>query len=168
LRQERRPDAWLASRRPRLLVAGRLGQALEELLGGQSFERHAGESPWVFLSGLADHAGPLIRLAVRDCPHEELEVEALSSELFGQLIEQLRMAGRVLLAELVDGVHQPDTEEVRPDTVNGGAGEPRVVGGRYPLGQQHAWVGAVGRGRLAVIEEGRFPNLVSAGILDLA
>ena len=53
----------------------------------------------------------------------------------GQLVEQLRVARRVVVARLVHRVDEPDAEEVRPHPVGQVAGEERVVRGGQPVGQ---------------------------------
>ena len=53
-------------------------------------------------------AGPLIGLAAGDGPDQILQVEAVGGELAGQLVEQLGMAGRVVLgAHEIDGSTRP-------------------------------------------------------------
>ena len=56
----------------------------------------------------------------------------MRGELPGQLVEQLGVARRVLVAQVVDRVDQAGAEEQGPDPVDRGAGEVRVVAATSP------------------------------------
>src|SRR5262245_10073720 len=48
------------------------------------------------------------------------------------------MARRIVLAAFVDRIDQAGAEQVRPDTIDGGAGKVGVLRRRQPLRQRHA------------------------------
>ena len=58
-----------------------------------------------------------------------------ADELLGQRLEQFRVAGGVLVAEVVHRVDEAAAQELRPDAVGDRPGEVRVVRGRHPGGQ---------------------------------
>ncbi len=61
----------------------------------------------------------------------------MGDELTNQLVEQFRMARWVVLGtEAVHGVDQADAEEVMPQAIDGGPGEPGIVAAGDPLGQR--------------------------------
>src|SRR5205814_1391460 len=107
----------------RLVVTGGLRDAVEELLGSQSLERHAGEQPRVLLTLVGLLAAELIRLAGGNGANQEFEIKFMGGELAGQLVEQLGMAGRIVGREIVDRIDDAHSEEMPPHAVDGRAGE---------------------------------------------
>src|SRR5579883_118475 len=81
LGQEFRADAVEAIKvtgsHGRAAVAGGDGQAVENLFGTQSLERHAAEQMQIFLAGIGDAAGALIRSTRGDGPDEEPQIETM-------------------------------------------------------------------------------------------
>ena len=63
----------------------------------------------------------------------------------GQAVEQLVVARRVRVAEVVDRLDDPPADQVKPDPVDQALGEERVVGARQPGCQADAPVRCVGR-----------------------
>ena len=59
----------------------------------------------------------------------------MGRELPRQLVEQFRMARRIVLAHVVGRLDQAGAEEVSPELVDGGPGEVGIVGRGDPLGQ---------------------------------
>src|SRR5207247_2140151 len=81
-------------------------------------------------------AGALVGLAGDDAARQVLEVEAGGGELLRQAAQQLRVRWRVGLVEIVQGVDEAAPEEVRPQPVDGGAGEVGIVDCRRPLSKR--------------------------------
>ena len=94
----------------------------------------------------------------------------MRGELPRQLVEQFRVARRaVRVAQPVDRLDQARAEEMMPDAVDGGAGEPGILGPGDPLGEQGPRSDR-GPVRPAAIEEARLrprcsvlPILIRAG-----
>src|SRR5262249_33982946 len=111
-------------------------ETVVELLGGQGAARGACEQARLGLAWVRLPAGTLIRLAAGDGSNHVFQVEVVSDELTNHLVEQFRMARRVVLgAEAVHGVNQTEAEEVMPQAIDGSAGEPGVVAAGDPIGQ---------------------------------
>ena len=73
-----------------------------------------------------------------------LEVVATLHEAIRQRIEELRIGGRIGVAHVVLGIHEPPVEEVLPVTVDQSTGEEAVAGTGEPVGQRLAGI-VVGR-----------------------
>jgi len=77
----------------------------------------------------------LIRLAVEDRPVEPLEVIVPRDHLALEAGEELRVAGEIVVAEVVGLVHDPTAEQPGPDPVGDRAGEPGVLRPDQPVGE---------------------------------
>lgn len=110
----------------------------------------------------------LIRLRGDDGADEELHVVLVGHELGGQLVQQLRMAGGVLVGRfVVDGVDDADAEEMGPEAIGPGAGEVRVGRRGDPLRQRVPAFRVVLPVRRLAIEEAGLDDLVGAWNLQL-
>ena len=72
-------------------------------------------SPGVHRHG---QVGPLICLGRDDHAHQGAEVVAAGDELVGQVIERFGMAGRVVVAEVIDRIDEAAAEQLGPDAVD--------------------------------------------------
>ena len=67
-------------------------------------------------------------------------IELLRGEVFGECIEQIVVARRVRVAEVVDGVDDPFTHHVEPDAVGDGLRKERIARRSQPVGEGIATV----------------------------
>ncbi|MBA4188092.1 MAG: hypothetical protein C0467_08740 [Planctomycetaceae bacterium] len=109
-----------------LAVAGRGDHRVEQLGGGQPLQAHLGETLRVGLARVRHLARQLIRLRPGDPSHQGAIVELGIDERLAEIFEQLRVARRVVVARLVNGVLNPEAEEVCPHPVHRVLGEVRV------------------------------------------
>src|SRR4029077_4965122 len=111
-------------------------------------------------------AGTLICPAARNRANQEFQVEVVRDELTDELVEQFRMAGWVVLAtEAVHGVDQADAEEVMPEAIDGGPGEPGIVAAGDPLGERLTRRDGPGPVRFAPVREaGLYPGVRTADL----
>src|SRR5262249_38240252 len=112
-------------------------------------------------------AGTLVSLAGGDGTHQEFDIILARDEFPGQLVQQLSVAGRILVARPIERIDQTGTEEVGPPSVDGRPGEERIVGGRYPVYQSRPGPVILPL-RLLAIEKAGLDHLVGAHDLDLA
>ena len=111
-------------------ITGCQDQAVVQLLRSQGAARGAGELARIGLTGMRLAAGTLVRKAARDRSNQEFQVEVVGDELTDQLVKQFRMARRIVRGtQAVNRVDQADAEEVMPQAIDGGPGEPRIIRG---------------------------------------
>ncbi len=73
------------------------------------------------------------------------------------------MARLVLVAEVVHRLDDADAEEVRPQAIDGGASEERIVRRGHPVGQRVAGAGLVAPQRLLAVEKAGLGDALGAG-----
>src|SRR5260221_14437937 len=78
------------------------------------------------------------------------------------------MARLVLFVEVVRRIDDADAKHLRPNAIDGGAGEKRVIAGGHPFGESDAGAGLEIPARLFLIEEGGLHDLFRVGNRDLA
>src|SRR5262249_52884262 len=89
------------------------------------------------LAGMRLATGTLICLAAGDRSNQVFHIEIVGDELTYQLVEQFRVAWQVVVgAEAVHRVNQAHAEEVMPQAIDSGAGEPGIVAPDDPLRQR--------------------------------
>ena len=101
-------------------------QGVEELLGRHGLHQHVAEEGVVFFVVLGSAAGEVIGFGGGDPADQGLDVVAGVAEVGGQAVEEFRVAGRVMVAEVVDRVDEAAAQEVAPGRVDEGAGELEV------------------------------------------
>jgi hypothetical protein len=93
-------------------VAGRLSETVQKLLAGKTLDRPTREQFGLGLTGVGLPACPLVCPAQADRALQEIGVEARGPQGVGQLIEQFGMAGRIRIAEVVNGIDKPASHEL--------------------------------------------------------
>ena len=154
--------------RRRVAVAGRLHDAVVELLRRQPLHRHAGELANVLLAGISSGAGELVGPGQRDGADQELQVEVVGRELAGQVVEDLGVRRLVLVVEVIDWLDDAQAEKVRPHAVGSRPREVGIVRGSHPVGEGDARADLVLPARLAAVEEVGLDNALGAGDGHLA
>ena len=57
------------------------------------------------------------RLRFHDCSDQVLDIEVVLAKIFGQVIEQWLVGSRIRQSNIVDGINNSATQDLRPDSV---------------------------------------------------
>src|SRR5262249_32167065 len=112
--------------------ATRLAKAGQHLFGAQGTEPASLVPLW-----LRDgrRRCELVRVAIRNLPDQPFDIQTICDKLVGHFLEERRMTRGLVVAEIVNRVHKTAAHKLRPDTVDAGAGEVRVLRRGNPLGK---------------------------------
>jgi hypothetical protein len=151
-----------------LLVTGGLVQRIEQGLGWQPPRVRMRVVQRVVLVPAVGLERALIGLRAADEAHQLARVEAALHERARELIEQLRVGGRVARADVVDRLDQAHAEEVAPDPVHVALREVGVVLAREPRREPRAARAVRGHRAGVLVRERRRHHRAAVGMLHVA
>src|SRR5206468_7226525 len=116
------------ARLERIVISGSDQQGRRQLLRRQGSSQAASERFFRRLrctGGIA--ARQLIDTAIRNRSQEMAQVEAVSNKIIGQKAQYVGLAGRIGVVHLVDRLDQTPAKELRPNIIDGGTLEERLI-----------------------------------------
>ena len=119
--------------------------------------------PRRFLAPVSGSACQLVGAASGDGGDQELPVKAVRRKLASELIQELRVAGRVLATQIVHGLDKAGSEKVSPESIHGGAGEERILRCGHPVRERDARTHTILPVRLLAVKKRRRNHLARSG-----